>query len=166
MSSKAKENWTVLAYVSPCRNDDNEKGRLTTKNSKINPFVIKSFLEPSCQRSSKSATREIFTQNLTLIWKKVLPIIDAAFSNNTKRKKRKVANFKQFLYASQNILIFSRVFRPKTQIWHEKDHYWASAWISSVKIIQRTITAVDWRRQQTKRNFEQRSWKRKSGSQK
>ena len=153
-----KYNWTVLAYVSPCWNDDNQKRQLPKKHSKINPFVVKSVAEPHCKRFSKSAIRESFNLNLTRRWKKILPFNDATIFTNTMKKKRKVANFLQDLCASEKVQVFSISRGPEIRFWHHKGHQWESALISFNEIFQRITTAVIWGRQQNKVNFE-KNWK-------
>ena len=72
------------------------------------------------------------------------------------RKERKVANFLQYLFASQYCLVFSRSRRPETHICHQKDYQRTSTIIGSVKIIQRVNTAVNWVEQPNMFNFEKK----------
>ena len=60
MSSKVKEkkNGAILADFSPYRYEVNERCHFSTKNPKINPFVVKSLLESNCKRFRESAIKE------------------------------------------------------------------------------------------------------------
>ena len=70
MSSKKINNLAFLANFSPYRHKVNERSHFPTKNFKINPFVVKSFLESNCNRSGKSAIPENFNQKLETQLKK------------------------------------------------------------------------------------------------
>ena len=60
MSSKKKNNCAILADFSPYRYEVDERSHFPTKNPKINPFGVKSFLESNCKRFRQSAIRENF----------------------------------------------------------------------------------------------------------
>ena len=58
MLSKEQQNREVLVDFSPCRYNDNETKRIT-KHSEINPFVVKSVLEPNCKILGNTAIPKI-----------------------------------------------------------------------------------------------------------
>ena len=60
MWSEKINSLAFCANFSPYRYEVNERSHLSTKNPKINPFVVKSLLESNCKRFRQNAMRENF----------------------------------------------------------------------------------------------------------
>ena len=58
MSSTNKNNWAILADFSPYRYEVNDGSHFPKKNHKVDPFVVKSLLEPSWKLFRQSAIGE------------------------------------------------------------------------------------------------------------
>ena len=92
MSSKEKYNWAILEDFSAWRCDNDETRHIPTKNSKTNPLLIKSFLEPNWNVPLKKQWEKTSIWNLTHRWKKN-PVNHAAIVTNTRKKNRGVSSF-------------------------------------------------------------------------
>ena len=97
MSSKGKQVWAILADISPYRWEVNENSHIAMKNFKINPFVIKSVLEPNCKRFRKSANREKFNQKPQARKKKLNPKSQLTTPISTMKWKRSWSQFPSFM---------------------------------------------------------------------
>ena len=97
MSSKEKEVWAILAQISPCRWEVNEKSHIPLENFKISPFVIKSVLKSNCKRFRKSAKRENFNQKPEAQKKETHSNISANFTHQYKAVKENL-NPLSFIY--------------------------------------------------------------------
>ena len=83
MSSKKNNNRAIPADFNPYRYEFNERSDFPTKNSKINPFVVKLLLESNCKRFRRSAIRENFNLKRETHLKKLIPITEATILINT-----------------------------------------------------------------------------------
>ena len=74
-----------------------KKSQIATKDSKVNPFVVKSLLESNCKRFRKSAIRGNFNVKPETEMKKLIPTNDATFFTNTVEMKGNCIQFLSFM---------------------------------------------------------------------
>ena len=74
-----------------------KKSQITTKNSKINPFVVKSLLESNCKRFHKSSVREHFSLKPETELEILIPPNDAFFFTNTAEMNGSCIQFPSFM---------------------------------------------------------------------
>ena len=95
-STKEKHSSAVLAGCSPCRHEhDKMRHILTNKNSKVNPSVVTSVLEPNSKRFSKCAIREYLNIKPDPRMKKLFKLTMELYSA-TQWKKRNLTIFFHF----------------------------------------------------------------------
>ena len=69
----------------------------SARNSKINPFVVKSLLESNCKRFRNSAIRDNFNLKPETETKKFITTNDATFLTNTVEMKGNCFQFPSFM---------------------------------------------------------------------
>ena len=87
MSSTEKHTGALLADLIHT-DKTTKRGPFRKKDSKINPFVVKSILEPNCKRFSKNAIREIFSLIPDPYTKKLNTFNQATILTKTMEKKK------------------------------------------------------------------------------
>ena len=78
------------------------------------------------------------------------------FHQHNEEENKSSQILSEFVCISQ-MSIFCSTHRPATLCRHQKGRQWASALISSLKLIHRTITVVKWGIKQTKVTFEKKT---------
>ena len=154
MSSEKNNNWPILANFSPCRHEVDETGHIPTKNSKINPVMVKTVLDSNCKHFPDTAIRENFNLKPKTQLKKLNPITKANIPINTKKWKRSCSQFPSFKseqYLStrsktckhlKKFKLFFSLRRPETHFRHAHGHQRASAITGSMNNIPNTNITV------------------------
>ena len=171
MSSKEKQIWALQIIFLPCKNDGKQTRHILTKNSKVNPFVIKSVLESNCKRFRKRAIRKNFKPSHYPQTKKLIPTNEAAIFTDTRKQKTTlipISSFiaEQFLSTSSKTRMRFRIFRsfssfhqPEKQFRLLQCFFWASAAKASIEIVHIPFSAVRGVEHQQEKKFKNlESW--------
>ena len=112
---------SVLADMKSTKNSDTP-----TRNSKINPFVVKSLLESNCKRFRKSAIQDNLNLKPEGEMKKFITTNDATFFTNTAKMKGTCIQIPSFMSEQllsttfqrcmhlEKVKVFSSLRRPET----------------------------------------------------
>ena len=171
-STKEKHYSAVLAVCSPCRHEDDKMRHiLTNKNSKVNPSVVTSVLEPNSKRFSKCAIRENFNTNLTHRWKNSVQLTMEPYSPTEWWIKETYPISFTFVWklfehqvrdlcVSRKVQTFPSLCNPETKIRHQLGKQQIKALKGFNIIIQKRTTGVNGVEHQKTVNIEENTWKR------
>ena len=151
MSSKRKQFSELFASFSPFRYEVNEESHISGKKPKINPFLIKSFLESICKRFRKNAIRDYFnlkteTQMRKNSFQKPMQINPSKKWNKREAVASSLCSSlisiwgpgERHVGISKRSSFFSSFRRPETFFKHEQGYQPAGALTVCIDIIQDT----------------------------